>query len=73
MALRCRRVRPCDEKEGREKEREEKRHGGGRRAHRRRRLEARVARVRAFVRDGAGGGDGIDRELGLHRLGWEVG
>ena len=30
-----------------------------------RRLEARVVRARAPVRDGAGGGNGIDRELGL--------
>ena len=52
-----RRVWPCDE------------HDGGRR----RWPKARVVRARAFVRDGAGGGDGIDQELGLQRLGWEVG
>lgn len=34
-----------------------------------RRLEARVARARAPVRVGAGGGDGIDRELGFQWLG----
>lgn len=57
MAMPRRRVWPCDE------------HDGGRR----RWPKARVVRARAFVRDGAGGGDGIDQELGLQRLGWEVG